>query len=235
MKSKLLLKIRNTLIIPFTRDKSIDDCAMAQENRRRVHETFGLTDDEWTALRDYLTNYEAMGVAVQRGEWLTKECSRLERTLGDSTKAMAEISREYGEISNEKYRNQQVVVLRAELARKALHVLKATAIGRSIHSSRRQPGWHLSPWLRLRCVQAGGCCGRSCQCCRKYQTTSSLEWAGHCTPACGCCMEHQGTDKLIGPLQDPIKLGYNISPSKGDIFSRKMMDALIWKPFILLK
>ncbi|BCS20327.1 uncharacterized protein APUU_20759A [Aspergillus puulaauensis] len=208
MKSKLLLKIRNTLIIPFTRDKSIDGCAIARQSRRRVHETFGLTDDEWTALRDYLTNYEAMGVAVQRGEWLTKECSRLERTLGDSTKAMAEISREYREISNE----------------------KATAIGREMRHSRGILGWHLSPELSLRCVEAGGCCGRSCQCCRKYQTTSSLEWAGHCTPACGCCMEHHGTDKLIGPLQDPIELGYNIRPSKEDIFSRKMMDALIWKP-----
>lgn len=55
-----------------------------------MHERFGLTGNQWTAVEDYLKNYGAMGVAQQRGEWLTKECLRLERTLGDSTKATNE-------------------------------------------------------------------------------------------------------------------------------------------------
>lgn len=230
MKSKLLIFLRDKLFRPRIPWERIDDYPKAQKNRRRVHEKFGLTDNEWTAVEDYLKNYDAMGVAQQRGEWLTKECSRLERTLGDSTKAMDEISREYRELSDEKYRNQKVYKLRDELAKEAFDALKHTAIGRAIHYSRGKPRWHLSPWLRLRCAEAGGCCGRSCQCCQRLQDTK--KWAGHCTPACGCCMEHQGTDQLIGTLQDPIELGYNIRPSKEDTFSRNMMDALIWKPFV---
>jgi hypothetical protein len=230
MKPKHLIFFRDILVIPLVPWERIDDYPEVQENRRRVHEKYGLTENEWTAAQNTLKHYDAMGVAQQRGEWLTNKCSRLERTPGDSTEAMNEISRAYRKLSDEKYRNQEVYKLNEKLMNEALHSLKHTAIGRAIHYSRRRPGRHLSPWLRLRCVEAGGCCGRSCQCCQKLQDIK--KWAGHCTPACGCCMEHQGTDQLIETLQDPIELGYNIRPSKEDTFSRNMMDALIWKPFV---
>jgi hypothetical protein len=58
--------------------------------------------------------------------------------------------------------------------------------------TRRDPRWHLQPWLRWDCARRGGCCGRSCGCCERARSITRPRCFGHCTAACGCCQRTRG-------------------------------------------
>ncbi|KAL3460056.1 hypothetical protein BJX64DRAFT_278786 [Aspergillus heterothallicus] len=185
----------------------------AQRFRRALHDKFGLAEWEWKAVQSYFANYEAVGVATQRGEWLEKECSRLRCLLRDSTTNTAGddsfISRDtYPERRNELYRNKNELGRRVGLLWKACLDIQHTPLGRAMRECRRKEDWHLHPWMRQQCIQAGGCCGRE---------------------SCACCMEYGEVELPISLLQDPIELGYSIPPVGEDLFGQRMLEFTVWR------
>ncbi|KAL2845510.1 hypothetical protein BJY01DRAFT_214174 [Aspergillus pseudoustus] len=213
--------------------------AKAQRFRRALHEKFGLSKEEWEALRSYFANYEAVGVVKQRNDWLEKECSRLRGLLDTTSNSRSDV-RATGDadeealaahraMSNALYQNRNECRRRVELLWKACCYIEHTPIARALKQCRGKAAWHMHPWLRQQCVQAGGCCARRCQCCSRRPGSRWDTWVGHCTPACTCCMKHDGVEVPIAPMEDPIQLRYSIPPAADDLFGERMMDFTVWR------
>lgn len=85
------------------------------------------------------------------------------------------------------------------------------AVGRAFRTLRKNPNWHLNPWLREDCKGRGGCCGRDCGCCERSRGGLRDFGSGHCTSACHCCLEFQ---KLEGtPVMNYLETTLPYLPS----------------------
>ncbi|KAJ5921453.1 hypothetical protein N7466_009779 [Penicillium verhagenii] len=69
--------------------------------------------------------------------------------------------------------------------------MRSTGIGVPYALLRQNPGWYLRSELIEDCKGSGGCCGRSCGCCKKRQSSKWKKAAGHCTADCSCCATHR--------------------------------------------
>lgn len=66
-------------------------------------------------------------------------------------------------------------------------------LGAGITLWRKTPNWWMHERLVLDCINRGGCCGRSCNCCFNRQKIRERPHAkGHCTTWCHCCEKARG-------------------------------------------
>ncbi|KAJ5236000.1 hypothetical protein N7489_006091 [Penicillium chrysogenum] len=82
------------------------------------------------------------------------------------------------------------------------------SFSRAYDIQRSYPQWYLSVDLISDCVGRGGCCGRSCGCCKNLRTVGGLDdginTRGHCTTACGCCLKAHGIEDLDVGINEEI-------------------------------
>ncbi|KAL4880283.1 hypothetical protein BJY04DRAFT_219279 [Aspergillus karnatakaensis] len=128
-KESLRKRITRKWLLPFFENricKSHPDGA--QMARYILHTKCGLTDDQAKALRDYFTSYEALGLAIQRGEWLSAECDRIKgrldkKTGGEDSADTTRLTVEFREIWNEVRKNRMVTAWLAYALQVATAVL----------------------------------------------------------------------------------------------------------------
>ena len=93
---------------------------------------------------------------------------------------------------------------------------------------RQQSHWHLkNDWLRQDCINRGGCCGRSCRCCKNSPDPRRRKGWGHCTTQCACCKSVRGlrsTERGRRLLQPD----YDLTVHPWSHYSRQMFRAYIW-------
>ncbi|KAL3489025.1 hypothetical protein BJX62DRAFT_210417 [Aspergillus germanicus] len=204
----------------------------AQRFRKLQHETFGLREDEWTALHKFLALTEAIGVAIQREAWFALELKRASAATHAAKTHGAWQSAKDRHIyaSRESRNNPDLCAGIQESLVAAVERIRHTPIYRALYHRRKDPTWYHHPRLTERCIKAGGCCGRACGCCWRNQDSFYHRWKGHRTPACSCCMDYNKLDKPIAAVQSPLTLPYSLRPTPDDEFNRQMMDVLFWDP-----
>jgi hypothetical protein len=98
--------------------------------------------------------------------------------------------------------------------------------------------WYLSVDLVSDCVGRGGCCGRSCGCCKNPRTVGGFDdginTRGHCTTACGCCLKAHGIEDLDvgidGEIPDLQELCFEYKrPSLMSFHSRQLLRGYAFK------
>lgn len=92
--------------------------------------------------------------------------------------------------------------------------------------------WYFDGYLRRKCVEQGGCCGRACRCCEKLRSFHRMKGAlGHCTPTCGCCrVYHHDTDPsnyFVGETLEPAEVNL-LDEKKVDGVKERMIKAYLW-------
>ncbi|KAL4787863.1 hypothetical protein BJX76DRAFT_317851 [Aspergillus varians] len=198
----------------------------AQRFRRKQHDIFGLTDREWYFVWMYFATYDSVGVTAQLGHITVQKDNRLRdlvRTEEEWQQYLAireEILLKQSLKDFKAYRRADTHNLVAK--RRIVH----TPLWRAIDAWERQKGWHMLPVFQERCAGYGGCCARGCGCCLK---TYNNGWWGHCTPACGCCQEYYlGSTRPNNFYEYPVRIDFDVRPSRDDAYSRKMVNAYIW-------
>lgn len=193
----------------------------AQKLRKLQHQLIGLSEDQWQYITDYF-ECEKILLVVSQAQEMTVRYHNEERLWldqappGNDTDRMERYNkrRAYFERKFQLYRTQIHAVegvmglLRIKMGRTPLY--------RAMMFHRRDPGWYLGEWLRDKCADNGGCCGRSCNCCEKPRgITGSPRRFGHCTPVCDCCDRHYGNHNKL--------MFYNSAyPGKVNLISRKV-------------
>ncbi|KAL2843934.1 hypothetical protein BJY01DRAFT_190849 [Aspergillus pseudoustus] len=204
----------------------------AQKFRRALHNRFGLTETEWGAMQAYFTCYEAVGVAIQRREWLHYECHRLNKlqtTDGYNAADTSPASLAYRETFDELQRSHEEMAKRLDLLRKAARGFCYTPIGHAVYACHLKRNWHMHPWLTEQCQGAGGCCARRCGCCAKREVRGMGYWVGHCTPACRCCVKHNRLLRPIDLLEDGFEVRFRVRRARNDSYCRNALEAMVWQ------
>lgn len=210
----------------------IRDLDKRQRFRRLQHRIFGLNERQWTALETYLACFEALHITVQRDGWLLKESTRLNRmscVLSTNYPASQENHLAYLDMDDEMAQTREICVQTMKRMEDAKRRIRHTPIFRALRSSQKN-FWFMSPGLRSRCIELGGCCSRGCGCCCKPRTWGMYGWesGSHCTPACACCGEYNGLTRPIDNLEYPGQLSFDVNPDKADGFSNMMMNNVVW-------
>ncbi|KAL3463292.1 hypothetical protein BJX64DRAFT_287547 [Aspergillus heterothallicus] len=204
----------------------------AQKFRRLLHDKLGLEEAEWADLEAFWAHYEAIGIATQRGEWFREECTLVKTMLDkgnlDPDDRVYYLNK-YNILCDGMQENHKEFDRRVIGMWETANALITAPIIRAILHVWETKDFLMHPWLRAKCVKAKGCCARPCQCCSKRPSDLEQHWVGHCTPACRCCMQRHGIMWPINNLEDAVKPGFSLRPAKDDEYSKRMMEALVWR------
>lgn len=209
--------------------------------RRFEHRLFGLTEAEWEALETIFLMRELGNLTIQQSAWLEQECCRIEQLLMEQDTSsedqepadIPELRSEFYRLCQERGKAQDIMGKVWARYGAGVAKIKHTPTGRAQSGPRpRLRKKKDSPrWATSRCIEAGGCCARSCQCCFKLRHSNPrvniFKWA-HCTPACSCCLQFMGVDKPIGLPTESRKLPFDIRSRDPDSLGAKKMDSGIW-------
>ena len=140
----------------------------------------------------------------QRAEQIEIDLKALEKSYEDD----ASTHREYEE---DLERNEYMILGLIYCLHSAETQLPQRPLKKIYDRIRQNPAWYLRRELTNDCVGRGGCCSRSCGCCRKRCLTSKERGTGHCTELCYCC---------------GVNRGYSVSIAEWEIVMSNLEDRL---------
>ncbi|KAJ6109858.1 hypothetical protein N7486_002093 [Penicillium sp. IBT 16267x] len=134
-------------------------------------------EDGWVtssfAIEIIVAHYN-LRAAVQRAEYLEKNMFNRAQTKLKT-------------VFNAKFHQEKKLIARnISILEKNLYECESkislgSGLRKSYNLLRTNLAWYLRSELIDDCIELGGCCGRSCGCCKARQTSKWIKGAGHCT------------------------------------------------------